>query len=215
VSFQIASGLGSLSAPTATTNLMGYATVTLSLAQFVSEVQVNACISPENSPCTQIYANPVPLSQLNLEPVSGAGQETAATTLQPVIVRVVDSASPPHSVTGAPVAFQTTVLRPQGSNSTNSGMPVILSVNASTVASDVNGLASITPSGGGFSPPLEVDVAISAGANAALNDVLQLFPPAPGIDQQGTTVDPRPAVQLLPLGGIPRWTDSNTAERCR
>ena len=215
VSFQIASGLGSLSAPTATTNLMGYATVTLSLAQFVSEAQVNACISPENSPCTQIYANPVPLSQLNLEPVSGAGQETAATTLQPVIVRVVDSASPPHSVTGAPVAFQTTVLRPQGSNSTNSGMPVILSVNASTVASDVNGLASITPSGGGFSPPLEVDVAIRAVANAALNDVLQLFPPAPGIDQQGTTVDPRPAVQLLPLGGIPRWTDSNTAERCR
>jgi hypothetical protein len=136
----------------------------------------------------------------------------------------VDAASPPHSVTGAAVAFQTTVLRPQGTtttngvgetNPTNSGMPVILSVSASTVASDVNGLATITPSSAGFSPPLDVDVAISAGANAALNDALQLFPSTTSDEQQGTTVDPRPPVRLLPLNGTPPWRDSEVAERCR
>jgi hypothetical protein len=224
VNFSVASGSGSLSSSSIASNSGGYASDTLILANFGGTVQVNVCATLANLVCKQIYANPVPLSQLNLEPVAGAGQETAAGTLQPVIVRVVDAASPPHSVTGAAVAFQTTVLRPQGTtttngggetNPTNSGMPVILSVSASTVASDVNGLATITPSSAGFSSPLEVDVAISAGANAALNDALQLFPSTTSDEQQGTTVDPRPPVHLLPLNGTPPWRDSEVAERCR
>jgi hypothetical protein len=224
VNFSVASGSGSLSSSSIASNSGGYASDTLTLANFGGTVQVNVCATLANLVCKQIYANPVPLSQLNLEPVAGAGQETAAGTLQPVIVRVVDAASPPHSVTGAAVAFQTTVLRPQGTtttngggetNPTNSGMPVILSVSASTVASDVNGLATITPSSAGFSPPLDVDVAISAGANAALNDALQLFPSTTSDEQQGTTVDPRPPVRLLPLNGTPPWRDSEVAERCR
>lgn len=223
VSFSVATGSGTLGSSIITSNSSGYAGDTLTLANFEGTLQVNVCATIANLVCKQIYANPVPLSQLNLEPVSGAGQETMATTLQPIIVRVVDSASPPHSVTGAVVAFQTMVLRPQGSdagsgNSTNSGMPVILSVSASTVASDVNGLASITPSSAGFSPPLEVDVAISAGANAALNDALQLFPSATGISgEQVIRVDPRPPLPLLlpRLNGPSRWSDSNVAELCR
>jgi hypothetical protein len=205
VSFQIASGSGTLSAPSATTNSTGYATVTLSLAQFVSEVQINACVTPGNSPCQQIYANPVPLSQLNLEPVAGAGQILAGTALQPVVVRVVDSASPPHSVLGAAVTFQTTVLRPQGdpsaggngeTNPTNPAMPLILSVSQSTVASDPNGLASVTPSSGGFSLPLEVDVDISTGNTAALNDPLQLLPAMAG---EGDPSVPKPPIVRTPL----------------
>ncbi|HTW57794.1 MAG TPA: IPT/TIG domain-containing protein [Terriglobales bacterium] len=205
VNFTVASGAGTLSASSATTNSAGYATVTLSFAQFASEIQVNACVGTENSPCQQIYANPVPLAQLNLEPVSGAGQMLAGPAFQPVVVRVVDSAAPPHSVLAAPVMFQTTVLRPQGdpaaggsgeTNPTNPAMPVILSVSQSTVASDVNGLASLTPSSGGFSPPLEVDVAVSTGTTAAINDPLELFP-APA-DENGET-GKKPPVELPPI----------------
>jgi hypothetical protein len=49
-------------------------------------------------------------------------------------------------------------------------------VSQSTATSDLNGLASVTASGGGFSPPLEVDVAITAGTGARLDDPLELLP---------------------------------------
>jgi hypothetical protein len=185
VNFMVASGAGTLSASSAATNASGYATVNLSLSQFAAEVQVNACVSPGNSPCQQIYATPIPASQLNLEPVAGAGQILEGEAFQPIVVRAVDFASPPHAVLGAPVLFQTTVMRPGGSTSSggsgetnpiNPAMPVILSASQSTVASDINGLASITPSSGGYSPPLEVDVVITTGIAAALDDPLELLP---------------------------------------
>ena len=185
IAFTVVSGSGTLSAASAPTSSTGYATVNLSLSQFATEVQINACVAPANAPCKQIYATPVPLAQLNLEPVAGAGQIVAGQTLQPVVVRVVDSSSPPHAVLAAPVTFLTTVLRGGGTsptggsgetNPTNSTMPVILSVNQSAVASDINGVASTAPSSGGFSPPLEVDVGITAGTTAAINDALELLP---------------------------------------
>ena len=48
-----------------------------------------------------------------------------------------------------------------GSGDTNPGnpaMPVILKVTQSNASSDSNGLASVVPSSGGFSAPVEVDV---------------------------------------------------------
>jgi hypothetical protein len=185
IAFTVVSGSGTLSAASAQTSSTGYATVNLSLSQFVTEVQINACVAPANAPCKQIYATPVPLAQLNLEPVAGAGQIVVGQTLQPVVVRVVDSAAPPHAVLAAPVTFLTTVLRggetsPTGgsgeTNPTNPTMPVILSVSQSTVASDINGLANTSPSSAGSSPPLEVDVGITAGTTAAINDPLELLP---------------------------------------
>jgi len=146
-------------------------------------VQVNACVAPGNAPCTPFYLNPVPASQQNLQPVAGAGQISRG-SLQPVTVRVVDFSSPPNPVIAAPVLFQTTILRPGGTSSgggngeTNSGspaMPVILQVSQNTVASDANGLARISPSGGGFSPPVEVDVSAAVGS-AILDFPLQLLP---------------------------------------
>ena len=89
----------------------------------------------------------------------------------------------------APVLFQTTVLRPGGSppapgggetNPINPGMPVILSVSQTNATTDINGLASIVPVSGGFSPPVEVNVAVSAGTTAQLSDVLEVLPAMPG-----------------------------------
>lgn len=216
INFRIASGSGTLSATSAQTNSSGYASVNLSLTQFSASLQVNACVAPQNAPCQQIYATPVALSQLNLQPIAGWGQVAAGQAFQPVTVRVVDSATPPHPVLAASVLFQTTVLRPGGvsptggsgeTNPTNPADPVILSVNQTTIVSDINGLASLTPSSGGFSPPLEVQLAITAGTTATLGDSLQLLPAAPneGGMQPGhlppTQLPVRDSVGLNPRDG--------------
>jgi len=183
VNFNVVSGAGSLTSASAQTDANGNATTSVTVTQISGLVQVNACVAPGNAPCAPFYLNPVPASQQNLQPVAGAGQ-IARGSLQPVTVRVVDSSSPPNPVVAAPVLFQTTILRPGGTspgvgngdtNPGNPAMPVILQVTQNTVHSDVNGLASISPSGGGFSPPVEVDVSAAAGS-ALLDFPLQLLP---------------------------------------
>jgi hypothetical protein len=111
------------------------------------------------------------------------------------MVRVVDSTAPQNNVTAAPVVFLTTVLRRGGTDSlggeTNPGnpaMPVILSVSQTSTATDVNGLANVVPSSGTFSPPLEVDVSITAGTSAYLDVPLELYPAPPG----GSRLSPSP-----------------------
>ncbi|HTP85348.1 MAG TPA: Ig-like domain-containing protein, partial [Bryobacteraceae bacterium] len=205
VNFTVVTGSGSLSAASAQTNASGYATVTLSLTQFTSMVQVSACVAPANAPCQPFYVNPVPLSQQNLQPVAGAGQVSTGPAFQPVAVRVTDSSSPPNPVLAAPVTFLTTVLRPGGTpsgggngetNSGNPAMPVILSVSQSSAATDISGLASIVPSAGAFSAPVEVDVAVAAGTSALLDYPLELLPSPTSSDHSTGTLPSR-------IGNVP------------
>jgi hypothetical protein len=159
--------------------------VSLSLTQIAALVQVSVCISPSNTVCGTFYVAPVPLEQQRLQPVSGAGQISTGSAFQPVIVRVIDSSSPPNPIVASPVLFQTTVFRPGGTvpgggvGETNPGgpsMPVILKVSQSTVLSDGNGLTTFVPSAGGFSAPVDVDVNVSAGTGATLDDLLLTLP---------------------------------------
>jgi hypothetical protein len=207
VNFMIASGAGSLSAGSAVTNASGYATVTLSVVNLNMLVQVNACVAPGNFPCAVFYANPVPLSQHVLLQVSGAGQISTGQSFQPVVVRVVDSATSPHPVMAAPVSFLTTVLRPGGmvpivgSGDTSPGnpaMPVILKVTQSNTSSDINGLASVLPSSGGFSAPVEVDVQATAGTSAMLDDPLLIFP---AVSTGNGSAPVKPPIMLRPIRG--------------
>jgi len=179
VNFTVVSGSGTLSAPSASSNSSGNATDTLTIAQISALVQVSACVAPGNAPCGTFYVNPVPLAQQNLQQVAGAGQVSTGQAFQPITVRVTDSSSSPNPVIAAPVMFQTTILRPGGSTLGGGGgsMPVILQVSQSSVNSGMTGLASITPSAGAFSPPLEVDVQIMAGTEALIDDVLEVLPP--------------------------------------
>jgi hypothetical protein len=185
VNFTVVRGSGTLSGASAQTNSSGYATVTLTITQIAALVQVSACVAPANAPCQAFYANPVPLSNQNLQSVGGAGQVSTGQAFQPVVVRVTDSSSPPNPVIAAGVTFLMTVLRPGGSSSggggetnpTDPGMPVILKVSQSSAITDTSGLASIEPSGGGFSAPVEVDVMASAGVGAMLDYPLQILPP--------------------------------------
>ncbi len=182
--FSVVAGSGSLSAASAKTGSNGYATVTLSVTQIATFAQVSVCVSPANTVCGSFYVSPVPLAQQHLQPVSGAGQISTGAAFQPVVVRVIDSSTPPNVVVASPVLFQTTVFRPGGTapgsgggetNSGNSGMPVILKVSQNTIPSDGNGLASFVPSAGGFAAPVDVDVNVSVGT-AALDNLLLTLP---------------------------------------
>jgi hypothetical protein len=180
VNFAITQGAGSLSAPSAVTNSSGYASVTLALTNFVSSVQLSACVAPGNTPCQSIYGNAVAPALMNLQEVAGVGQVVSGAAFQPLTVRVTDSSSPPNPVMGASVLFQSTIMRPAGNNLT---LPptegtVILGGMQSTVQSGVNGLASMVPSVGAFTGPLLVEIQISAGTSALLQDYVESFPPA-------------------------------------
>jgi hypothetical protein len=201
VNFTIVNGAGTLSAATAVTNSNGYASVSLSLAQFSAAAQVNACVAPSNAPCQQIYFNIVSLAQLNLQPIAGSGQVSAGQPFQPIVVRAVDSASPPDPVLGAEVSFQTLVMRPAGEPDQPT-TPVILNASQNYVLSDANGLAGILPSSAGFSGPLQVNVLATAGTNAMLDYVLQLLPPFDSETQSSGTSQPilrAPLQRHLPI----------------
>jgi hypothetical protein len=197
VNFIVVKGSGTLSAASARTDSNGNATVTISVAQISSTVQVSACVGPANAPCQPFYLNPVPLASQTLQQIAGAGQVSAGQAFQPVVVRVTDFSSPPNPVIAAPVSFLTTVLRPGGTSpgSGNSAMPTILSVSQNSATTDLNGVASMTPSSAGFSPPLEVDVAVTAGVSASLDDPEELLPAITA----ATGGTPQPPVSRWPL----------------
>ena len=207
VNFTIVSGSGTLNKASVVSNSSGYASVILTVAQLAALVQVSACAAPGNAPCGTFYVNPVPLAQQVLQPIGGAGQVSTGQVFQPIVVRVTDSSVPPNPVIAAPVLFQTTALRPGGTapgggdsetNSGNPAMPVILKVSQSGFTTDMNGLASITPSSSNCSAPLEVDVLVAAGTSSALEYPLQVLPtPGIGTDASGTNSPPavRPPVR--------------------
>jgi hypothetical protein len=203
VNFRVAQGSGALSSGSAVTNSAGYATVTLTLTSFTANVQLTACVAPNNSPCKTIYGNAVAPALLNLQAVSGAGQVVSGTEFQPLTVRVTDSSTPPNPVLASSVLFQSTVMRPAGQGippepgdpaAPPAGTPIILSASQSSIQSDANGLASLVPSVGPFTGTLEVELQISAGTSAALEDVME------ALSQTGTPGDPPPLRK--PWGGF-------------
>ena len=129
-----------------TTNSSGYATTTLQLSSFASDVQVSACVGPSNAPCQSFYGTAVPLSALQLQSVTGSTQEIlVGQSFQPLAFRVTDNSTPPNPVLGAGVVFQSLVGRMPNnepilwigqSTSSQQPMPVILSSLQATALSD-------------------------------------------------------------------------------
>lgn len=185
VNYKITKGSGTFSSATATTNSSGYATTTLQLSNFASDVQVSICVAPANAPCQSFYGTDVPVSALRLQSVTGGMQEAlVGQAFQPFTVRVTDSSASPDPVLGASVVFQSLVGRMPNnepilwigqSTSTQQPMPVILSSSQATVLSDINGLATIQPSTGGIQGAVVVLGTASAG-NASQQFQMQSLP---------------------------------------
>ncbi len=182
INFATVNGSGVLSSGSALTSSSGYATVTLTLTQFTTSVQVNACVASGNAPCEPMYVNAVPSAQQNLETISGAGQVSTGQPFQPIVVEVTDGSLPPNPVVAASISYFNTVLRPVGSgtssgNPGNPAMPVILSATQSNAATDMSGLSSFIPSSAGFSAPLEVDVTVTGGNGGSIDFPLEVYAP--------------------------------------
>ena len=172
VNYVVTQGAATLSSGTATTNNSGLATVTAQLTNLAASVQVSACVSPGNSPCTAFSLLATQASAWTLEAVSGSSQVVPyGQSFQPLIMRVTDGSNADNPVQGANVTFVITLERnPQGpggpflgdSYQAQGAMPVILETSQAQVVTDQNGLASITPSAGSFGP-CQVYIVVTAG----------------------------------------------------
>lgn len=186
VNFSLYRGIGTLNPASATTNTNGYASTSLQLSSFSTEVDGNACVGSNNNPCMQFHVFPVPASSLRLQAVSGDLQIiTVGPAFQPVSVRITDASVPPNPVLGASVVFQSLLGRtnsdapivPGGdTNMTRDPLPILLGRSQTTVTSDLNGMASIQPSTGGFAGALAILGTVSAGSGTMAFQLQSLWP---------------------------------------
>lgn len=186
VNYQITVGSATLSAANSQTDSAGYATSNLQLNAISTTTQVSVCVAPSNSPCLVFKAFAVSSSSLQLQPVSGTLQILqAGQNFQPVVVRVIDSSSPPHLIQGANVLFQSYTGRVPGNQPivwageagiSQPAMPVILASTQAAVTTNSNSLAAFPISTGGFSGNIAVVGSATAGP-AALQFEAQQFGP--------------------------------------
>jgi hypothetical protein len=162
VNFAITKGTASLSSGSGTTNASGFATITAQLTNQNADVQVSACVAPNNAPCQTFTLFSTPSSLWTLETVSGSSQVVpTGQSFQPLVVRLTDGSLAADPVMGVSVTFKTTLARVP-----ENGMPVILGSSQAQVVSTQDGLASIVPSGGSVGP-CDVFITVSAGQSTA------------------------------------------------
>jgi hypothetical protein len=179
VNFAVTRGTASLSAASATTNSSGFATITANLTNLSAEVQVSACVAPNNAPCQTFTLFSAPASLWTLETASGSPQVVlTGQAFQPLVMRVTDGSAADNPVMGVTVTFATTLARigsgpssgsggpPDGGSAVGGdGTPVLLGSSQAQVVTDQNGLASIVPSAGNVGP-CDVFITVSAGQSA-------------------------------------------------
>ena len=201
VGFDLVSGAATLSATSAITNAAGQATITVSFSNLAAEIAVVPYLlshSPVHSAGMHIFA--VTGATQRLQAIAGDAQ-VASGPFQPVVVRVVDSSSPPNPLPGAAVQFQAVAFRPSdGSSRTGTGdlsvghfaQRTAVAAAQATVNSDAKGYAAFTPAFASYAA-LEVQVtARMAGSAVEFN--LRRVPPASMADQHSAR-ESRPAQQ--------------------
>jgi hypothetical protein len=194
VNFRVAKGAATLSAGTGTTNDSGYTSISTRLTSHNADVQVTACVAPNNNPCQTFTMFATPASRLNLEAVSGSLQVVPAGQLfQPLVLRVTDGPSPSNPVMGADVVLDITLARLPRSNGRGggTGMPIILGTYQAQLTTTENGLVSTVPTVGTVQGYCDVLIAASAGP-AVSQFQLQVLTPMGGA-QQDKPVTRRPA----------------------
>jgi hypothetical protein len=171
VNFLITKGAASLSAPSATTNGSGFATITAQLTNQTADVQVSACVAPNNAPCQTFTFFSTAPALWELETVSGSLQVVpVGQSFQPLAMRVTDGSPAANPVMGVTVTFETTLARTNAnlegqqdadSNVGANGVAVILGSSQAQVVTTQDGLASIVPSVGNLGP-CDVFITVSA-----------------------------------------------------
>ncbi len=179
-------GSGSVNPASTITDGEGYARSSVHVSNFAADVQGTVCLAPGNNPCQTFYIVQVAPSVLKLQPVSGGLQAVrVGDAFQPVGVRVTNSATPPNTVMGARVTFQSMMFLPsspstvEGAGDSGVGqhpMKVLLGSSQTTPVSDANGMASLAPSMGGLARPLDIEIMATAGTATPLHYELSVIP---------------------------------------
>src|SRR6267378_209376 len=206
VNFAVTKGTASLSAGSGTTNASGFATITAQITNQNADVQVSACVAPNNLPCQTFTLFSTPSSLWTLETVSGSLQiEPTGQSFQPLVVRVTDGSLAADPVMGVNVTFKTTLARVP-----ENGMPVILGSSQTQIVSTQDGLASVVPSAGSVGP-CDVFITVSAGQSTAQFQMesLAAIVPGPALKHE------RPKTPSAPRGwqfGAPTTASQSVAE---
>ena len=177
INFAIVAGSATLTFLSAVTNPQGYATTTLQLRSFAGHVQISACVEPGDVPCATMNLYKVALANIRLQMIAGGAQLIfVGQPFQPVAVRAVDSSVPPNPVEAANVSFTSSIFRPdfdvytEPVGETRGGqtsMPVILGSSQVSITSDSFGLATLVPTAGSVTGPVEIEVVAFAGSSAS------------------------------------------------
>lgn len=210
VNFLLNAGSATISPGTVLTNSQGNASTSVAVNGVGSDVNISACVAPNNAPCRTLIVHPVQSASLSLQRISGDQQTVAVGgSFAPVTVRVVDAFG--NSVSGVPITCVIEVYRAasdsvriqQGEVITSSrDETVVLSSSLQTAVSDASGLLAITPSVA-QSQPVQVVLRVLAG-KSELDVTLQsvwsqsLAAPVPGSARGGATSSgTNPPIHLL------------------
>jgi hypothetical protein len=176
VNFALTRGAASLSAGSATTNGSGFATITASLTNLSANVQVSACVAPNNMPCQTFTLFSAPAALWTLETVRGSSQVVpTGQAFQPLKMRVTDGSGAANPVMGVNVTFETTLARvspdqggqPDGDSvAGGNGSPILLGSSQAQLVSAQDGTASIVPSAENVGP-CAVFITVVAGQSTA------------------------------------------------
>jgi hypothetical protein len=131
-----------------------------------------------------------------LETVSGSSQFVLqGQVFQPLSMRVTDGTTADDPVMGVNVTFATTLTQISPQNTGQGGqqggetiggtgaLPILLGASQTQVVTDINGIASITPSAGNVGP-CDVLIAVSAGAASVQFRMENLAPIVPQLTTQ-------------------------------
>jgi hypothetical protein len=195
LNFSITAGTATLNPATATTDSNGYAYSTLHIAALSSEVDVAVCAAGGGIPCPALNVLQIPISALQLQPVAGSQQViTVGHAFAPLVLRVLDSATPPNPVYGVPVAFASTLMLPSGNGTgigngdgggDNFAQKVIVGQSQNIASSDFDGLVEIVPPSGDSTRALDVMVAVGPGNGAVWQfDYSVLWPVASSVEMR-------------------------------
>ena len=193
INYRVSKGSGTLSSAAATTDANGYAASSVHLANQQSDVQVTACVAPNNAPCQTFTMFAIASSKWTIENVSGSSQVVfVGQAFQPLVLRITDGSAASNPVMGVALNFDVTIERLPNDDGGggggggddggggHGGMPVILGTYEAQTASFDGGLAAWVPTVGGVQGYCDLMIALSAGPAAAqfhLQVVEPLNPP--------------------------------------
>jgi hypothetical protein len=170
VNFLLNSGSATFSPASSQTDSRGIAATSISVAALATDVNISACVAPDNAPCRTLIVHPVLSNALDVQRVSGDQQlVSVGESFAPVSLKIVDANA--NAVSGVPVEFLIDVYRaPNDTVRVVNGEavtftrdePVVLTTSAITVFSDANGLVTL-PISINKAQPVQIIIQARAG----------------------------------------------------